>query len=975
MKRWVLFCWIAIWGAALAQAQEVRSPFFKIYTKNEGLISNSIYDISQDSDGFIWLATNEGLCRYDGYQFKRFPLPNKNSASGTNISHDRYGRTWYMTFDGYLYYHQKGSNTLIALKQNPPIGFAEYGIVGNRLYVIQTQGIDCYDLFSLTLLNFFPMPSFEGFIHSTVINHEYCVWYKSHELLRMDSLGKQKRTQLDDPRFHNKGWLFELNQKIHFVARPSHSFLRLGEEQDTSVEFFLNQSYFVQNVVVIDDQPWICTPNGVLHWQGKAASSRLYYPSKNINCIFKDREDNYWMGTANEGLLLVPDLSVQFLSSSYEHSHTALLGDTLFLATKKNQLVRLQLDTWQEETLFKSNNFHDIYYLYLDKEKGSDFITFSSDHFYFYLNKKNIDVPDIAIKECQRLDHRYTAAAWSGGVGLWQHNMLDDRPSQWDSLYEKSSHTNEDGFRVLVGGVRGKSVAFDSHRQTVYFGSGKGLFKTTKQGVTELVYENKAIVCKKNIYHQNRLFTLLSNGDLLLLKLPQEEFKEIPIYNNGQKQPVQQIKLLDSILVVFTPQQLFFANLNETPLTFRKIHIGAQSSVEDVEYWRDQFLLVYPQGWLFLHVDSIQKREAPRLVVHSFKANNHRVPLSDFLLLDYYQNDIEIDYSILSFNTGGDYPVYYQLNNDDWKLLPPDSRTLRLAALSPDQYSISFRLGNEEKYPLLKLFFRIKPAFWQTNWFWGGVFVLFAVSVYSYYRRQTRLLKQKNQLAVEKMELERNLNQSILTSIRSQMNPHFFYNALNTIQAYIFMGDKKNASSYLTKFSKLTRWILEMSEREEILLTEEINALTLYLDLEKARLDDLLEYQIELSEEIAPDLIKIPTMIVQPYVENAIKHGLLHKKEGNKKLWIRFRRHAQFLQIEIEDNGIGRERSEEIQRQNIYRHQSFATKANLTRIEILNKDHKHIGLEYVDKKDENGVGIGTIVYINIPITKPITTDD
>lgn len=177
MKHLFIVWWILLLGWTSARAQEVRSPFFKTYTKSEGLISNSIYDISQDADGFIWIATNDGLCSYDGYQFKRYPLPTKNAASGTGIQHDRYGRTWYMTFDGYLHYYQKGENKLIPLKQNTPVGFTEYGIVGNRLYVVQNKGIDCYDLLSLTLLDFYPLRSLQGFIHSTVINHQYYVWY------------------------------------------------------------------------------------------------------------------------------------------------------------------------------------------------------------------------------------------------------------------------------------------------------------------------------------------------------------------------------------------------------------------------------------------------------------------------------------------------------------------------------------------------------------------------------------------------------------------------------------------------------------------------------------------------------------------------------------------------------------------------------------------------------------------------------
>lgn len=130
----------------------------------------------------------------------------------------------------------------------------------------------------------------------------------------------------------------------------------------------------------------------------------------------------------------------------------------------------------------------------------------------------------------------------------------------------------------------------------------------------------------------------------------------------------------------------------------------------------------------------------------------------------------------------------------------------------------------------------------------------------------------------EKVELEQNLHKSIMKTIKSQMNPHFFYNALNTIQAFIFTNDKAKANTYLAKFSKLTRLILEQAEKETITLAEEINTLQLYLELEKIRFNNNFEYRINADSIDNKELIEIPPMLIQPYIENAIKYGLLHKK-------------------------------------------------------------------------------------------------
>ena len=201
------------------------------------------------------------------------------------------------------------------------------------------------------------------------------------------------------------------------------------------------------------------------------------------------------------------------------------------------------------------------------------------------------------------------------------------------------------------------------------------------------------------------------------------------------------------------------------------------------------------------------------------------------------------------------------------------------------------------------------------------------------------------------------------------MNPHFFYNALNTIQAYIFTNEKQKANAYLAKFSKLTRNVLEMSEKETISLNEEIEALKLYLELEKMRFSDQFNFDIVLENSLDKENIEFPPMLIQPYVENAIKHGLLHKK-GEKELMITFRKEQNLLIVLIDDNGIGRKRSKELNRIKSEKHQSFSSDANEKRLEILNKNAKskaEIVLKFIDKQDINGVAIGTTVILSIPL--------
>ena len=242
------------------------------------------------------------------------------------------------------------------------------------------------------------------------------------------------------------------------------------------------------------------------------------------------------------------------------------------------------------------------------------------------------------------------------------------------------------------------------------------------------------------------------------------------------------------------------------------------------------------------------------------------------------------------------------------------------------------------------------------------------MSVSLFIKKRIKTINQKNKELIEKEKLLTELKQSMLTSIKAQMNPHFIFNALNTIQSYVLKNDKMQANFYLGKFSDLIRKILQMSNKESVSLREEIEALELYLELENMRLNNELKFSIQNNEII--DLLskKIPSMIIQPYVENAIKHGLLHKKE-NKCLEINFHPFDNNLKVTIIDNGIGREAAEKIKHRNPVLHQSFSSDANKKRLELLNAQNKHlIAVNYDDLYDSNLHPIGTKVTIHIPLS-------
>lgn len=204
-------------------------------------------------------------------------------------------------------------------------------------------------------------------------------------------------------------------------------------------------------------------------------------------------------------------------------------------------------------------------------------------------------------------------------------------------------------------------------------------------------------------------------------------------------------------------------------------------------------------------------------------------------------------------------------------------------------------------------------------------------------------------------------------NLRSQMNPHFIFNILNSIHTFILNNDTKSSSNYLMKFSHLLRLTLDNSMNKLAPIRDELDALRLYLELESMRFENKLEYEIIVDEEIDPLMFKIPTLLLQPYVENSIVHGL-QNKEGKGKIEIRLDYQNKGIHCSITDNGIGRKKSEELKREKGANHKSHGSKIAETRLRLLNKIYgRKIGVSYTDILDENSNCKGTKVEFNLPI--------
>ncbi|QYS87676.1 histidine kinase [Flavobacterium oreochromis] len=327
-----------------------------------------------------------------------------------------------------------------------------------------------------------------------------------------------------------------------------------------------------------------------------------------------------------------------------------------------------------------------------------------------------------------------------------------------------------------------------------------------------------------------------------------------------------------------------------------------------------------------------------------------------------------LNYSILSYIPNQKNKLYYSIDNSTWILADEDARNLSLNTLSSGKHELKFQtVINNKKSSITELIINISKPFWLSYSFICLILIIFISLIYSFFKWQLAKIKKRNQLLLDKINLEKNVNQSKLKALKSQMNPHFFFNALNTLQSYIVANEKKEAIEYLSKFSNLTRTILEMTEKDWITIADEIKTLRLYLEIEKARFEEDFLFSIKRESALDIDTYKIPSMLLQPYVENAVKHGLLHKP-GRKELQIHFTLQNNSLKILIDDNGIGRKKSHELNEIKNKKHQSFATNALQNRINLLNEyNQKNISIEIIDKLTEHQLPNGTLVIIQIPL--------
>lgn len=388
-----------------------------------------------------------------------------------------------------------------------------------------------------------------------------------------------------------------------------------------------------------------------------------------------------------------------------------------------------------------------------------------------------------------------------------------------------------------------------------------------------------------------------------------------------------------------------------------------------------EMVISLPNGICFFHPDSLKTNtELPQPYLTTFKVfddvivHNADLNSTQQIELSYRQNFFSFEFAAKAYTLPDKVTFAYQLEGVDEELIYSGQRNyVSYNSLDGGDYVFRVQAANNEgnwNQEPLKLMIHITTPWWKTIWFWMGIFFLLVGITFLAVRFRIQQIRQTESL---KTDFEKRLANVELNALRAQMNPHFIFNCLNSIDYYIIKNDTETASDYLNRFSRLIRLILQNSRSNYVNLKDELEALKLYIEMECLRFEQQFDYVVSVAKEIRLEEIEIPPMLLQPYVENAIWHGLMQKKTPGR-LDLTFTRQNGSLHCTIEDDGIGREAARLLKSKSATRHKSMGMRITDDRINMINRLYNtETKVQVIDLQDSDGIAKGTRVELTISL--------
>jgi ligand-binding sensor domain-containing protein len=939
-----------MYGIEVGKAQ---TPYLQPIQYPYQIPTKTIYDMFSDKQGLLYLGTDKGLLRFNGKFATPVAFADAYQSDITHIKQDEKGRIWGMNFARQIFYTEKDT-----LRNFPFILPSEAGKLINfeftdkYIWVLTTQTLSSYDKktfqknFTYQTQGYLSnMKSFDNQIF-VVTERKILVFKEDHTHTIQNTL---TGFDISLGNIQNKLYgIYQRDSERISIQWQGNRFVKMPDMR-------LPKETYIHHQTVAEHKMWLCTRQGGYLLDNATGKTNLVFPVQNVTDVVQDYQGNYWISSLHEGLWFCPSLQnisyalPTLLHAQFELSSIYKFGEMLYCGTTDGHILKAQarfnsVPKWQvvgkaspseiRKIAYNPKNEQIIAGLNLLDAKGK-------------LQNIRLLMKDACFYTYQ--DQELLLLAASNGMRLL--NLSQKALPTLQGLTLDTLSLKIIGFPAYYNTYiqRCYSTSIDIPNKRYWVGYDNGLLMYDFEGkATELqTAEKKHIIASYlGVDRQARLWIGTFQQGLFMWEKGRIT-AHFQAGKNLKSNHIRKMVVTEDKVWIGTDVEIGYIDLKTLQYTDFLAQSGLSSSFAYKDFFPDK------QGiWVILSNDLIyvpnlptQQKEELRLLPPVL-LGNHKFKLETI----HYKNSSKVQ-------------IHYRLKGleTDWHVLEETQAILSYNNLRKGNYTLEFFAQDavtKLKSKVQTLHFQVPAKWWETWLFLVGMIILGVVIVgviaYFIIERNRKKLIFKEQLWVSQIK-----------ALQSQMNPHFLYNIMNTVQGLVYSDRRSEASELLGNFSDLMRQTLQISEKPYITLAEEIELLKLYMDLEKVRFDDELEYTIQADFPIDSWEHLVPSMLIQPFVENAFKHGLLHKT-GEKRLKVLFTKQEKHLQITIEDNGIGRTHAQEIRKRQARKSTGFAMNATQQRIDLLNKIHQHtINFQIIDLHNAQQEPTGTKIIMNL----------
>lgn len=934
----------------------------------------------QDSKGYMWFATDAGVCRYDGYTFRSFTsehgLPDNTIF---DLYEDKKGRIWFWGMAKKLSYYNPATDSIHTLACNDSLSWhientsiTSLYVDGDTIYLGVNSGSSFFKI--LPAANYKKVSR----IYFTKSGWQVCCFKNNHVIWGTTSLVKAdhpfhlsmyqhgKPVAIFDRQLDSVA-INRVERYRHFV-KTRDGFLLSEDETiygaDRDSLYHMRMSVPIISLYIDRDGDLWCgtKTNGLLRYRhGNLHSKPEHYLFKtSVTSIVQDHEGGYWFSTLEHGVYYAPS----FVFSYYDQS-AGLSGSKVY------SVLSFGRKTYCLSEDGCINMIDDSSVSIQERVKGNQLYCMPQNNEWLFITGDSSRFYNVRTK---------------------QTSLVADSNGKAPYFLRKASISGKRIFAITSDGICEidpktaipRQLIKNYHRltaiyattDTIWFGSPTGLYalaggRVIHPGDEEPLLKNRVDdICMDG----RRRLWLATKGAGILIKQG-TRIHQLST-QNGLPSNLCRALMPDSGSVMWAGTNRGISRitwLHDTTYAidnYSGIDGLLSDEINELSMNGNYIYAATNQGLVKFDKTQLQFSEAaPPIYITDFYVNELRRKIAQRYVLDHHENFIRIGFLGLSYKTPGQMVYKYKLLGLDTSWKYTKNVNVQFTTLPPGNYTfvvyaISHK-GLQSEMPATILF-HINEPFWRTWWFIIGNAILILICIYAVFSIRIRRIKNAE---AEKTIMNKKLAEMELRAIRAQMNPHFIFNSINSIQLFILMNDADTAYRYLSKFSKLIRNVLENSKRELISLKVEIETLELYIELEKLRFETRFDHEIIVDSSLDTEMYGIPPLLVQPYVENAIWHGLMPGSQKGR-LNITFTDAGELIKCMIEDNGIGREQSEEIKAKNRPQHKSLALSLSRERLEIIGHLYQNkLQINVVDLKDSRHQAAGTRVELYIPKIK------